>query len=179
MNCDAKSRGSSYTDVAQMLVPTHVSTCHSLGVLVAPLVQKVSRNTWRFQPKLLFHNLHKVSWSGFDSGSFCCNCCYWSSSSKSSNSYCKYMSPLSPCSWWSCYVPCPCCHGFVAHHGLTTHGGLDVMVLLLIMDLLLAMVLFVFLLFMFLVVISIYTLLGPALVGDMHFCINFFGRFTI
>jgi hypothetical protein len=45
MNCDAKSRGSSYTDVAQMLVPTHVSTCHSLGVLVAPLVQKVSRNT--------------------------------------------------------------------------------------------------------------------------------------
>lgn len=158
-----------------MLVPTHVSTCHSLGVLVAPLVQKVSRNTWRFHPKLLFHNLHKVCWSGFDSGSFCCNCCYWSSSSKSSNSYCKYTSPLSPCSWWSCYVPCPCCHGFVAHHGLTTHGGLDVMVLLLIMDLLLAMVLFVFLLFMFLVVISIYTLLGPALVGDMHFCINFLG----
>lgn len=51
-----------------MLVPTHVSTCHSLGVLVAPLVQKVSRNTWRFHPKLLFHNLHKVCWSGFDSG---------------------------------------------------------------------------------------------------------------
>jgi hypothetical protein len=44
-------------------------------------------------------------------------------------------------------VPCPCCHGFVARHDLTTHGGLDVMVLLLIMDLLLAMVLFVFLLF--------------------------------
>ncbi len=75
-------------------------------------------------------------------GSFCCDCCYWSSSSKSSNSYCKYTSPLSPCSSWSCYVPCPCCHGFVAHHGLTTHGGLDVMVLLLIRDVLLAMVLF-------------------------------------
>ncbi len=68
MNCDAKSKGSGYTDVTHMLVPTHVSSCHTLGVLVAPLVQKISRNTWRFKCKLLFHNLHKVSWSGFNRG---------------------------------------------------------------------------------------------------------------
>jgi len=29
MNCDTKSKGSSYTDVTHMLVPTHVSSCQS------------------------------------------------------------------------------------------------------------------------------------------------------
>jgi hypothetical protein len=145
----------------------------SLGVLVAPPVQNVSRKTWRFQHKLLFHNLHKVSWSGFDGGELLLRLLLLVILLQVFKLLLQVHVTLSPCSSWSCYVPCPCCHGFVAH------DGLDVMVLLLIMDLLLAMVLFLFLLFMFLVLISIYTLLGPALVGDMHFCINFFGRFTI
>jgi hypothetical protein len=145
MNCDAKSRGSSYTHVTHMLVPTHVSSCQSWCSCSPSRTKKFPAledlNTWRFQHKLLFHNLHKVSWSGFDGGELL----LWLLVLVIILHVFKlllrvHVTPLplliivllcalSLLPWfcsssWSYYSWWSWCHGLATHHGLVTCHGL-------------------------------------------------------